>query len=211
MHVVVVGASGATGHLVVQQALTAGHRVTALVRDPTQYRAPKDVTVVRADVANEATVDLPDDADVIISALGKTSAKDPVSTCMLGVVHLLAAMRERGPNRLVAISAQPVLRSGYGMSVFTRQVLMRLVRFWGRNIYPDLERMEHYLSTAGDWCDWTVVRPGYLQDAGEVGSFQLVPDANVPGSTRRPDLAAALLRVADDATTYRRAYGVASR
>lgn len=210
MHVVVVGASGSTGRHVVTQALEAGHRVTALVRDPTRYQPPEGVDVRKADVVTDPELPLPSDADAVISALGKTSMKDPTSTCFIGVAHLLDAMRERGLGRIVVISAQPVLRSGDGLSWFSRYLLFPLVRFWGRNIYPDLERMERLLRKTDTWCDWTIIRPGYLEDAQEAARFRLAPEVNVPGSTRRPDLAAALVQVTADESTHRRAYGVAS-
>ena len=36
MKILVMGASGKTGHEVVRQALAAGHEVTAFVRDPSR-------------------------------------------------------------------------------------------------------------------------------------------------------------------------------
>src|SRR5664279_3212065 len=50
MRVLVIGASGKTGHEVVRQALAVGHEVTAFVRDPSrlQVRDPR-LTVVRGD------------------------------------------------------------------------------------------------------------------------------------------------------------------
>ncbi|MFP3607417.1 NAD(P)H-binding protein [Paraburkholderia sp. SIMBA_053] len=49
MHVVVAGASGRTGRFVVEQALAAGHRVTAIVRDsgPTTGRRASSCSGLR--------------------------------------------------------------------------------------------------------------------------------------------------------------------
>lgn len=210
MHVVVAGASGATGRHVVDEALEAGHRVTALVRDPARYRAPETVAVLQADVVADARIDLPADTDAVVSALGKTELRSPESTCLLGVVHLLAAMQAAGIRRVVVVSAQPVLRSGQGLGWFGRWVLLPIVRLWGREIYPDLTRMEAYLRDRSRLCDWTVVRPGHLRDADRSDRFRLAPEQNVPGDTRRPDLAAALVQLLDDETAYGRAYGIAS-
>lgn len=210
MHVVVAGASGATGRHVVDEALRAGHRVTALVRNPARYRAPEGVSVLQADVVTDARIELPADAEAVVSALGKTELHSPEPTCLLGVVHLLAAMHATGIRRIVVVSAQPVLRSGRGLGWFGRWVLLPVVRLWGREIYPDLARMEAYLRDRSGQCDWTVVRPGYLRDADRSDRFRLAAEENVPGDTRRPDLAAALVRLLDDGTTHGRAYGIAS-
>ncbi|OLT45268.1 hypothetical protein BJF85_02605 [Saccharomonospora sp. CUA-673] len=211
MHIVVAGASGATGRHVVEQAARAGHRVTALVRDPGRYDPPDAVTTLRADVARDPAIPLPPDTDAVISALGKRSPRDPESTCMLGIIHLAAAMRAVDTRRIVVTSAQPVLRSGAGLNALDRHVLTPLIRLWGRRIYPDLERMEAYLHSQGEYLDWTVLRPGYLRDEDKPGTFRLELDRNVPGSTFRPDLAAALLEVTGDESTYGRTYGISSR
>lgn len=211
MHIVIAGATGATGRLVVGQALEAGHEVTALVRDASRFTGPETVNLVEADVVSGHGLDLPDGADVVISALGKRSAKDRDPVCESGVRHLLTAMKQAGLSRIVVISAAPVLRSGEGEGRFSRWVLGPAVRLWGRNIYPDIARMEGVLDSAGDWCGWTIIRPGYLTDAEEIGDYRLVAEANDPQNTRRPDLAAALLAVAEDPSAAGRAFGIGSR
>lgn len=49
MKVIVFGASGGVGTAAVQQAVAAGHEVTAYVRDPAKLSAPDGVTVVQGD------------------------------------------------------------------------------------------------------------------------------------------------------------------
>lgn len=211
MHVVIAGATGDTGRLVVDQALEAGHKVTALVRDASRFTGPTEVQVLEADVVSGRGLSLPEDAEVVISALGKRSPKDKDPVCESGVRHLLAAMKRSGLSRIVVISAAPVLRSGEGEGRFSRWVLGPVVRLWGRNIYPDIARMEEALTETSDWCDWTIIRPGYLTDAAEVGNYRLVAEANDPQNTRRPDLAAALLAMAEDPSAVGTAFGIGSR
>ncbi|MCB0237620.1 MAG: NAD(P)H-binding protein, partial [Anaerolineae bacterium] len=58
MQIAVFGATGGTGQQVVQQALAAGHSVTALVRDPSRLAAQDErLTVVEGDVLDRAKVD----------------------------------------------------------------------------------------------------------------------------------------------------------
>lgn len=173
IHIVVAGATGATGRLVVEQAIEAGHEVTALLRDADRFTGPESVQLVEADVVSGRGVDL--------------------------------------PPRIVVISAGPVLRSGAGEGGFSRWALGPLVRLWGRHIYPDLARMEERLRETGDWCRWTIIRPGYLTDRPTTGSYELAAESNVPGHARRPDLARALLTVAGDDATAGHAYGIGSR
>lgn len=209
MHIAVSGASGATGRLVVEQALAAGCRVTALVRDPERYRAPAGASVVAAEVVADPDLELPDDVDAVVSTLGKRSSLDPAPVCADGVAHLLGAMRRRGVRRIVAVSASPVLRTGHGEPWWFRRVVRPYVHHVGRGIYADLETMERTLRAAGPEVGWTVLRPGYLVDRPATG-YRLVRDANAVGNVHRADLATALLQAVADPAAAGHAYGLAS-
>ena len=72
MRIAVFGATGATGRRVVEQALEAGHEVTALVRDPAALgvRHPR-LEVVVGDIGQARRVeDVVRGQDAVISALG---------------------------------------------------------------------------------------------------------------------------------------------
>ncbi len=72
MNLVVLGATGRTGRLVVEQALAAGHTVTALVRSPQKLttRNP-NLRVVAGEATDAAAVSRAlDGADAVISTLG---------------------------------------------------------------------------------------------------------------------------------------------
>lgn len=211
MHIVVAGASGGTGRHVVRQAIEAGHQVTALVRDVGSYRAPAGAQVQQVDVYNEEGFDLPEDTDVVISALGNNSLKKPIPVCQHGTEHLLAAMRRQSIRRVVVVSAAPLLWASKAEPLWSR-LFMGYVRWSGRRVFADLAAMETALRAARHWCQWTIVRPGFLTDEPGPGEFELAVEDNVRGSTtRRPDLAAALLALAVDPAAIGHAFGIASR
>lgn len=209
MHIVVMGASGRTGQLVVQQALSEGHRVTALVRNPLKADLPAEADVLDADVVRDEDFALPSDADVVISALGKTSNRDRTPVCSLGTQHVMGAMRRAGIRRLVVTSASPVLRTATGEPFWFRAIVRPIVRWSGTRVYADLEEMEATLRSA-DGIDWSIVRPGYLvNDPG--GAYELVKETNAMGNVHRADLASALLAVAQRPGAVGAAYGLASQ
>src|ERR1700737_1901819 len=72
MNLVVLGATGRTGRLVVEQALAAGHTVTALVRSPEKLTAGhSNLRVVRGEATETAAVSSAlEGADAVISTLG---------------------------------------------------------------------------------------------------------------------------------------------
>ncbi|MFC0672842.1 NAD(P)-dependent oxidoreductase [Brachybacterium hainanense] len=208
MHIVVAGATGATGSLVVRQAAAAGHRVTALVRDPRTYAAPPGAEVRPAQVVEDEDLELPADVDVVISAIGGRSLRSTEPVCSTGTRHLVEALARRGGRgRLVVVSATPVLTTGIGEPFWHRRVVRPLVRRIGRALYDDIAAMEALLRASGPDCAWTIVRPGYLVDAGPT-DYRLVPEANAPTSASRTDLADALLALATDESAIGRSYGL---
>jgi len=57
MKVLVIGAAGKSGEALVNEALAAGHKVTAFVRGAAQYKKA-NVRVVAGDVLDAAAVDV---------------------------------------------------------------------------------------------------------------------------------------------------------
>jgi len=55
MRLLVVGATGALGRLIVAEAISRGHEVTALVRDRARANLPEPVVTVRGDVLDPAS------------------------------------------------------------------------------------------------------------------------------------------------------------
>jgi NADPH:quinone reductase-like Zn-dependent oxidoreductase len=73
--IVVLGATGATGRLVITRALAAQHAVTAVVRSTGHEPFPAEVTVVRADVTDRTSLaPAVQGADALIGTLGRRRA-----------------------------------------------------------------------------------------------------------------------------------------
>lgn len=219
MHLAIVAATGATGRHVLEQALAAGHDVTALVRTPSKLTA--DVRAVKADLAD------PDPAvlagalrgvDAVVSALGATS-KAEAGVAARGTRALVAAMREAGTERLVVLSAAPIgtvptpvrpdkPRYDPGDGWLIRRassVVKRILRVH----YADLAAMEDLVRDSG--LDWTIVRPPRLTDRPPTGRYRTAVGHQPRNGwlIGRADLADAMLRAATGAAAGRRVLGVA--
>lgn len=107
MNIAVLGAAGGTGTLVVQQALAAGHSVTALVRSPEKMTvSDPSLRVVQGDATDPASVaSALEGADAVISTL---DAPGPVIAAATRAI-LGVANREDGP-RVVMMSSFAVQR-----------------------------------------------------------------------------------------------------
>ena len=103
MKITVFGATGGTGRDRGEQALQAGHTVTAVVRLG-RPDFPAGVEVVRADVMDAAAIEpVVTGRDAVISALGRRpGAHEPV--CAPGAESIIRAMRATGTRRLVVIT-----------------------------------------------------------------------------------------------------------
>src|SRR5437588_8740803 len=107
MKLVVLGATGRTGRLVVEQALAAGHTVTALVRSPEKLATSSSNLRVVAGQATDATAVARalEGADALISTLGGGGSVIADSTSAI-----VAAARETGVSRVVVLSSFAVDR-----------------------------------------------------------------------------------------------------
>src|SRR5260370_6526004 len=107
MNLVVLGATGRTGRLVVEQALAAGHTVTALVRSPQKLTvANPNLRVVAGEATDRSALARAlEGADAVISALGGGGSVIADSTAAI-----VAARRPTGASRVVVLSSWVVER-----------------------------------------------------------------------------------------------------
>ena len=192
--VAVLGASGATGRLVIAEALARGHRVVAVVRRPGAFEpAPALREAVWSDVTDGAALaPALSGGDVVVSALGG-AAKGPTSVCADSMAALLLAMAGAGVRRLVAVSAHGVLET-HDRSLYARAVWAGV----GERM-KDKEAMEA-LITASD-TEWTIVRPPALKNSAATGRYRTGDSLAIRlwHSVGRADLAQFLVREAEDA------------
>ena len=205
MNVVVFGATGGTGRAVVEQAVRAGHQVTAVVRHGGSLGYEPGLRVaVLPDW--DRPVDL-DQAvrgqDAVISALG-TVAKGPVSVCTDGVRAIIGAMSRTGVRRLVVVSAHGAADS-HDHSLYSLALWATLA-----DKMRDKEAMED-LIRASD-LDWTIVRPPALKDRPRTGSYRTGTEVKIRLTSwiSRGDLADFLLHEAAAPAYLREAPRIAS-
>jgi putative NADH-flavin reductase len=208
MKLVLAAATGATGRLVLDQALAAGHDVTALVRSPGKLppatpHARIDFNAPDADALAAAVAG----ADVVVSALGATGKGD-AGVARTGTAALIEAMRVAGVRRLVVLSAAPIgtvstaarpdkpgTDPGDGLVL---RVLTPIVKRALAEHYADLALMEDVVIDSG--LDWTIVRPPRLTDGPAKGAWRTAVGQNPRNgwTISRSDLAASMLEAATD-------------
>ncbi|SEG77683.1 Putative NADH-flavin reductase [Nonomuraea solani] len=197
MEITVFGATRGTGRHVVEQALAAGHHVTAVVR----RRLPDvpGLDQVVADVMDPRAIEEAlTGRDAAVSALGPRG-RGAGSVCADGARSIITAMRETGLRRLVVVTASGhVVDAGDGP--LNRAVVKPLLGLFLREGFADFARTEEAVRASG--LDWTIMRPPRLTD-GERRPYRTAVDENVRrGITiARADLADAILATLDDEAT----------
>jgi putative NADH-flavin reductase len=205
MQLTIFGASGGTGRRLVEQALAAGHTVTAVVRDPARLPVRHDrLKLVAADVLDpEAITPAVADADAVVSALGPRSSRNRSSITSAATASILKAMRTADSSRLVVVSAAPVASDDHNTTLPYRLLVKPLLRALLGGLYADLAVMEETVRRSG--LDWTILRPPQLTDGPRTGSYRQATDTNLRGGYRisRADLADAILAALDNPDTIK--------
>jgi len=203
MRLLVLGASGATGRLLVSAALDRGHDVTALVRDPARHAIahPRLRTCSGNALDAHVVADAVAEQDAVLSVLGTRARTGRVEIYSAGVRAVLGAMSAHGVRRLVVLSAAgvPTLDSPAVPWLF-RQVVVPLL---ARREYADMARMEALL-VASD-VDWTALRPLWLRNGPSLGNVRVSAQPFAPArwGVRRSDLATAMIDVVERGTFTR--------
>ena len=188
MRIVVFGATGGTGRQVVQQALAAGHEVTAVIRRSGALAAQQRLRVV---VGALDDIDVVEDAvhgqDAVISALG-TDRKGPTTICTDAIGVIIKAMRTQHVARLLVVSA-------YGAAeTHDRSLYSKLLWALKGDSMRDKETMEALVR--GSEVDWTIVRPSALTNGSPTGTYRTGTDLRIGLRSRisRADVGDFLLR-----------------
>jgi nucleoside-diphosphate-sugar epimerase len=210
MRIVIFGANGRTGRLLTEQALAAGHDVTAVTRRPLGFPITHHrLDVVGADVHDPEAVDQAvAGADAVLSTLGVPYVRKPIDVYSDGIRNVVAAMSRHGVKRLVVVSSsatEPYHHADGGFLL--NRVLQPLITATiGKTTYADMRRMEALVR--GSDLEWTIMRPSGLFDAPAVSRYEL-HEEQAPGVfTSRADLAASLLEQATDGRFVHKALAV---
>lgn len=149
--VLVVGATGSIGRLVVAQAIRQGHTVRALVRNAGKARRlPPEVQVVTGDVTRPETLSAAvDDVDAIVFTHATTGGKDGFEQVDYGGVR----------NVLRALGSRQV-----GIALMTAIGVTNHTGAYNRSTADWKRRSERLVRASG--LPYTIVRPGWFDMNG---------------------------------------------
>jgi uncharacterized protein YbjT (DUF2867 family) len=149
MKLLVLGATGKTGQLVLAAARRAGHDLTVLVRDPARLPSTVGLNVVTGDGSSADDVRRASkDQDAVVSVVG-----GGYSTTTQVASHVAKALVAAAPKRVVVLSA-----FGAGPSREKCSTLQKIAFGTVMNrVYDDKAVGDRLLRGSG--LNWTIVQP----------------------------------------------------
>jgi putative NADH-flavin reductase len=178
MRIAVFGAMGATGSMVVEQAIRrGGYEVTAFIRHRwMEVPLPKNLSAVQqivyGDVLNQKEVEQAIiNQDAIISTLGMRESKNnnmKVPVVSEGTKNIITAMKKHNVQRLIVQSAHGAAESAKEILLPARLIIRGLFLKYA---FEDKDRMERIVRESG--LLWTIVRPTRLTHETEIRNHRV--------------------------------------
>lgn len=171
MKIIVFGASGGTGIKIVEQALSAGHIVTAFVRTPSKLGIQnQNLTVAQGDVMDAAAVSSAiAGQDAVISALGPV--RPPLPGMMeTAAKNIVAAMQAHRIRRLISTTGAGV-RDPQDQPKFIDKFMGVLLRLLAKDVLLDSAANVNFIQASD--LDWTIVRYPRLLDGALTGKYRV--------------------------------------
>ena len=169
----VFGATGGTGKHFITKALQDGHRVRALVRDPTKLAtSDPNLQAYQGSVVDYEDVDsLVQGVDFVILMLGDKVAQQTSKINTAFVKKLVPAMRRHGVKRLL-YQAGGLSRPYGGSLTPTLWILRNTIARGFNGQHEDNEAVMEYLSTEAEDLEWIVHRAGIYGDGDSKGVLE---------------------------------------
>jgi putative NADH-flavin reductase len=192
MNIIIFGATGRTGQLLVEKALERGHQVTAFARSPEKLTGYKDqLEIVQGDARDAGKVaEAVSGAEAVISVLGPAENR-PVFAVSQATENILSAMKDQGVKRLILSAGAGVEDPQDAPRLFNRLINF-LLKLFSRWVYEDMVRTVEQVRSSD--LQWTVVRVPMLVDGEESEEVQVGYVGKGMGPrVSRADLAAFML------------------
>lgn len=196
MNILIFGASGKLGTLVVKKALEKDHKVTAFVRNASRLSLKdSNLNIIEGNVINREDIKKAlIGNDIVISTVGHK--KDTPNGMMKTFAeHIVSTMSEHNMKRFITLLGAGVHDPKDPPASFGRKSVLALMKIVVPRILNDSE--DHSRIIRASNLDWTIVRPTMLSN--EPAKRKYKTGYVSPGftSVSREDVAAFMLEVAE--------------
>jgi len=169
VNILVIGSTGGTGRQIVVQGLDKGHLVTAFARKASKIKIKNERlkivegNVLDSDSLNEAIKG----QDAVLCALGHKRWFYPTKILSNGTGNIINAMEKFNVKRFICETALGLGNSIFKMGLYyTLFVIPFILPFY----YWDKRKQEAIIESSK--LDWTIVRPGALNNRRGRGKYR---------------------------------------
>lgn len=199
--ILIYGATGRTGKLALEYALSKGYAVTTLVRNPDKIAITSDrLTIVKGLPTNiDQLRQAMKGCDFVINVLSALPEKESISfkkivsphTLETSVHNAIECMREYGIKRIISLSSIGVGNS-YKYAPWFMKFFIRISNF--KIVFADHNKQEQLLQNSN--LDWTIVRPVGLNNNETLGKLVVNYDKTpTPFKISRKQLAKFMINI----------------
>ena len=210
MKLLIFGATGGTGKLVVQQALRKGYEVTAFVRNPAKLAlSDAKLNIVAGDILQPSSIDLVMPGhDAVMCCIGAPANK-AFTLRSEGTKNIMASMKKYGVERFICQTSlgfddsEIILRN---TPFIFRKII---VPFLLKTTFAEHAIQEKYITQSD--LNWTIVRPGNMTNANLSGHYKhgfAYSDKSVTVKIARADVAHFMLEQLGSNNYHRRITGI---
>ena len=208
MNVVLFGATGTLGSRILNELLSRGHNLTAVVRDPSKLEPHENVTETAGDIFDAASVsDAAAGADVVVSAYGPGPEKPEL--LLDATRSLIAGVEASGVKRLIAAGGAGSLEVAPGMRLVDTP---DFPPEWKAIAIAHADALELLRASKLDWtsvCPAAYIHPGERTGKYRVGKDQLLVNDKGQSEISAEDFAIAIADEVENPRHLRERFTVA--
>ena len=201
MKIAIFGASGATGKLLTNGCLAAGHQVTALLRTPEKLPQRDRVRIIQGSAFDPAAVrQTVEGADAVFSALGAHSPLRNENVLPRAVSLIVEAMQQTGVRRILVLGSPGALPTALDNQPAYRRWIVENIINKTLLKWPVAEQVSQYATLSHSDLAWTMVMPPMLTNGPARGAYRIDGEALPRNGSRisRQDVADFMMQQLDN-------------
>lgn len=161
MKLLIIGGTGKTGRKLIEQGLTQGHEITAVVRKPRKLKIDDpNLRIVKGDVLITESIESSfQGQDAVLSALGHKRFLIKTTILSRGTKNIISVMNKNEVKRFICITSLGINDSRFKLGLYYTVFTIPIILFF---YFLDKSKQEKLIMESD--LDWTIVRPGQLMN-----------------------------------------------
>jgi putative NADH-flavin reductase len=200
MKISIFGASGATGLLLTERCLAAGHDVSVLLRTPTTFPFRDRVRMVEGSAFDPNAIRRTIlGSEVVLSTLGARSLKKE-DVLERALPLIVALMRQTSVSRIIVLGSAGALADSLKKQPAWRRWIVQNVVYKTFLKWPVASQVSQWNTLSASGLDFTMVMPAMLTNGAARGKYRVDAEALPRNGSRisRADVANFMMQQIDD-------------